>query len=65
MKLKSTTWVTYMQSSEEKEMMFFIFIPEEQLTKLSTKVKVYLKTIDGTIMDKETTTFLGPIKAIQ
>jgi hypothetical protein len=51
----------HLGSSEEREWMFFIIIPRESIDQLSTKVKVYLRSTDGKLLDKETTTFLGPM----
>lgn len=52
-----------LESSEEEEHMFFIFIPKENIHKLSTKLKVYVEAEDGRILDKSNTTFLGPMKS--
>lgn len=49
-------------ASAEKEVMFFIYLPAESVTKLSTKVKVKLLDDEGKVLDRETTTFLGPMK---
>ncbi|MEZ5022454.1 MAG: FixG Ig-like domain-containing protein [Chitinophagales bacterium] len=50
-------------ASEETEVTFFIYIPKENVNKLSTKVNVFVKTPDGKLLDKDKTTFLGPMTA--
>ncbi|MCB0502023.1 MAG: cytochrome c oxidase accessory protein CcoG [Bacteroidetes bacterium] len=50
-------------ASEETEVTFFIYIPREKIKDLSTKVNVYVKTPDGKLLDKDRTSFLGPMTA--
>lgn len=54
-----------LESSEEMELTFLVHIPRESLEKLSTKVRIYLEKPDGTLLDRETTTFLGPLNLNQ
>ncbi len=49
--------------SEETEVMFFVYIPKEEVKKLSTKVNIFIKSEDGKVLDKDKTTFLGPLTA--
>jgi cytochrome c oxidase accessory protein FixG len=51
------------ESDAEQEMMFFIFIPKEKVTQLSTKIRIIVESEDGKILDKSKTTFLGPLQA--
>ncbi len=48
-------------ASEEISTMFFLHLPKEEINKLSTKIKIIIKDDLGNIIDKEKTTFLGPI----
>lgn len=52
---------TVLLPSEEMEVMFFVHIPREEIKKLSTKVKIFIESPDGKILDKDKTTFLGPM----
>jgi cytochrome c oxidase accessory protein FixG len=47
--------------SERTELMFFVFIPRAQINQLSTKVKIFVQSPDGKNLDKDKTTFLGPM----
>ncbi len=49
----------FLSASEQKEMMCLIHLPKEDITKLSTKIKLNLENEDGKVMDKANVSFLG------